>query len=377
MVVDIKRAKYPRNKAWPFEELDLLVIGGGIAGIAITRAAAQKGKRVLLLEQASVLAPLQSVRHHNWLHRGTRYAVNEPEIATTLLRSSEGILRDAAGIVESTPVYYLATERATAARYSAAWKGLDIPFTPVDLRELQRQEPLLAGAPILEAFLTQDKVFSPHRLLARLAFQAQETGNATLMTDSEVTSLMASQGRVTGALVRDRETGDEWAAEAPLTINATGARGAQLLETAGVPLTALNFRLFKAHLVVTNRLTQSMMVCLDDRFQVVVPHSDPNCSVIDAASDHETDSSKDLDCEPKVVQSIQQAVQRLLPGAQFREIKPYCCVKAEYSASDTWGFRGKKPGIAVIRHLPGLLSVWPGKFSLYPFLVEEVMKWLP
>lgn len=354
---------------------DLIVNGGGGAGIWITRAAAQRGQQVLLLEREPVLASLQSTHHHCWLHRGFRHAL-DPTIAAALRWSSEQVLAEAADCIEETAVYYLATDAETADRYASAWQRLDLSFAELDPRRIG--EPLLRNARVQRAFVSQDRMFSPHDLLTKFVRQAVETGNVTAKTNSEVTSLiMDSRGSVTGVRVRDRLSGTCWIAEAPLTINATGAETDRLLKTVGVSLSNSHFRRFKAHLIVTNRLSESMFVCLDDQCQVVVPHADSNVSVVDAASDHPTDDVKDLNPEPNVVESILSAVKRLLPSANFTSVKPYCCIKAEANGTaQNWGSRGKWPGITVLQHLPGLLSVWPGKFSALPLLTLEVMKWL-
>ncbi|MBI1928121.1 FAD-dependent oxidoreductase [Candidatus Poribacteria bacterium] len=362
------------------EYFEVVVVGGGVAGLSVTRELARRSIPVLLLEKGNMLAPEQSTKHHNWLHAGTRHA-RHPDIAHLLIRAFAKVLKDAEGLIEDKPAYYVTTEDGTAEGYTDAWDALGIQYCELSPIELKRREPALYHAPIKRVFQVPDKIFSPHRLLMRIRDDALRTGYASIRTNAAVTQLVLSKpnNRVCGVRYWDGVEKRERFVESTLTINTTGAWAGKLLMTAGIYLSD-RFKLFKAHLVVAApRLTQGMIVCLDDPFQVIVPHTQPAVSVLDAASDKLTTFSNDLEVEPAIEQYILDAISRLIPELNLSWEEPYCCIKAEYVGKASTTNQGKHPGISLIDHrsehgVDGLISGWPGKFSAHPIFAEGVIK---
>src|SRR5258706_6733843 len=54
---------------------DLIVVGGGIAGLATAEIFARSGRKVALLEKNEKLATETSGAHHEWFHFGSLYSI--------------------------------------------------------------------------------------------------------------------------------------------------------------------------------------------------------------------------------------------------------------------------------------------------------------
>jgi glycerol-3-phosphate dehydrogenase len=58
---------------------DLAVVGGGIAGLAITEIFARSGRSVVLIERNDCLCGEASAAHHGWFHFGSLYSIFSSE----------------------------------------------------------------------------------------------------------------------------------------------------------------------------------------------------------------------------------------------------------------------------------------------------------
>jgi len=74
-------------------QYDFIVVGAGIAGIAIAELLQRSGKKVLLLEAESKLASLASSQHQSWFHTGGLYAIfPTTKIIKSLVKNLDCIL---------------------------------------------------------------------------------------------------------------------------------------------------------------------------------------------------------------------------------------------------------------------------------------------
>lgn len=100
-------------------DCDLLIIGAGIQGAAIARAAVQRGYRVRVIEQFSRPAEGTSSRSSKLIHGGLRYLeTGQFHLVRQCLLEQRTLLRERPGLVTLTPFYipvYNTTKRP-------AWK---------------------------------------------------------------------------------------------------------------------------------------------------------------------------------------------------------------------------------------------------------------
>ncbi len=211
-------------------EWDMIVVGGGATGVGVAIDAASRGYDVLLLEQHD-FGKGTSSRSTKLVHGGVRYleqgnlslvmeALKERGL---LLQNAPHLVRNLGFVVPNydwweAPFYGLGLKlyNLLAGKYGfGASRILSKEETLAELPTI-RTEGLRGGV------IYYDGQFDDSRLLINLATTAFEQG-AVLLNYLQVTGLCKdSDGFVNGVRARDVETGEEFAAEARVVINATG-----------------------------------------------------------------------------------------------------------------------------------------------------------
>ena len=208
---------------------DIVVIGGGITGAGVLRAAARSGLHALLLERAD-FAQGASSRSTQLVHGGLRYlAQGHPRVTRDAVHSRERLLREAPGLV--TPLPFLLPLRAGRPRESVtnlaaltfyealAGRAGRLRVSTSDVLMLAPAldpEGLRGGLRYLEA-RTDDA-----RLVMRVLREAVAMG-ALALNAVAVTDVVFAKGRVCGVRVVDRATGRTGEVRAGVIVNATGA----------------------------------------------------------------------------------------------------------------------------------------------------------
>jgi len=259
------------------DELDLLVIGGGITGSGIARDAAMRGLRTGLVEAVDFGAGTSS-RSSKLIHGGLRYLqqgdvalVREAANERTVLRRIAPHLAQSLRIV--MPTYRLSTQVKLKAGLFMFEK-----LAPVDADERHRMwdraealaaEPLLAatglhGAATFTEYLTDDARLVIANVLAAHAAGALVTNHAevTALTRGEATirDTLCGQTHVVRARVIVN-AGGPWVDEIRRQAAAQGGRRLQL--TKGIHLVVPYDRLPVRHSVI--------MTARDKRSIFVVP----------------------------------------------------------------------------------------------------------
>ena len=206
------------------ERFDLIVIGGGITGAGLARAAAARGLRVALLE-AQDLAAGTSSRSSKMIHGGLRYLAQGDVSLVREASTERQILRCIAPhLTRFTPFLLPTRSVAGMAKFRAAmWAFEKLGKVPPNERheiwngsDLASREPIAAkpgttGAVVYFEFLTDDA-----RLTLANARSAADDG-AQILTYAPVTKIelegeravgvhceSALEGESLGALVRGR-----------------------------------------------------------------------------------------------------------------------------------------------------------------------------
>jgi glycerol-3-phosphate dehydrogenase len=218
------------------EELDVLVVGMGATGAGVALDAASRGLRVAVLDRGD-LASGTSSKSSKLVHGGLRYLENY----------EFGLVRE--GVVERQVLLTIAPHIVRPMDFlypvwpdTAKRRLLGLGLTTYDVfafaslagrgggtrrHERISAEEAVALAPALEqsglaySYLYGDCATDDARLVLAVVQAARRFGALTI-THAEVTGLTSTDGRVDGAEVADRLTGDSLTIRARHVVNATG-----------------------------------------------------------------------------------------------------------------------------------------------------------
>jgi glycerol-3-phosphate dehydrogenase len=247
---------------------DVLVVGGGIHGVASAYDAAQRGLSVALIERED-FGSASSSNHLKTVHGGLRYLQSGdfPRMRESI-RERRAIARIAPHLVSPLP-FVIATRGLTTRSRLAM--GIAFRIDALLAHDRNDGVPLRlhlpAGRVITRADYQREvggdlpkrvtggalwydyQMLNTDRLTLAFALAAAQHG-AHLANHVEAVESIREGGRVIGARGRDRLTGQTLEIRASVTLNTAGAAVGRLMAGFGVPRA---FPLLKAMNVVTSR----------------------------------------------------------------------------------------------------------------------------
>ncbi len=211
------------------QHFHVVVIGGGINGVAVARECARAGKRTLLVEQSDFASGVTS-RSTRIIHGGLRYLEHgELGLVRESLRERETLLRERSHLVHPLNFLLLLNQQSqhSALKVRAGlWLYRHFagkrPRTDATEMELKRLERSLDAGRQWSMFSYEDAQCEfPERLVAEWLTEAIDAG-AVARNYTEVLAVDVSHGRVRGVLLRDVIKGRDERVDAGWVINCTG-----------------------------------------------------------------------------------------------------------------------------------------------------------
>src|SRR5580698_8792909 len=211
------------------QRFHVVVIGGGINGVAVARECARAGKTTLLLEQNDFASGVTS-RSTRIIHGGLRYLEHgEIGLVRESLRERERLLRERSHLVQPTQFLLLLNEQSQRSALKVRiglWLYQRLASRKsnhnIGEMELKRVERALDAGHRWSIFNYEDAQCEfPERLVAEWMMEGAEAG-AVVRNHCEVLAVNVSQGRARGVLLRDRITNKDERVEAGWIINCTG-----------------------------------------------------------------------------------------------------------------------------------------------------------
>lgn len=206
----------------------MVVIGGGINGVAVARECARAGKRVLLVEQNDFASGVTS-RSTRIIHGGLRYLEHgEIGLVRESIRERERLLRERSHLVHPIQFLFLLNEtsrrsalkvRAGLWLYQRIGGKRSAQVSEIEVARIQRA--LDQGHQWLILNYEDAQCEFPERLVAEWMSEAGAAG-AVIRNHCEVLAVDVVQGRARGVLLRDRTTGKDQKVDASWVINCTG-----------------------------------------------------------------------------------------------------------------------------------------------------------
>jgi len=210
------------------QHFHVVVIGGGINGVAIARECARAGKRTLLIEQNDFGSGVTS-RSTRIIHGGLRYLEHgELDLVRESIRERERLLRERSHLVQPIHFLFLLNEnsqRSALKVRAGLWLYQRIARRKTsDLSEMEMvriQRALDSGHQWLMLNFEDAQCEFPERMTAEWMLEAAAAG-AVVRNHCEVLAVDIGQGRARGVLLRDRLTGKDQRVDASWIINCTG-----------------------------------------------------------------------------------------------------------------------------------------------------------
>jgi glycerol-3-phosphate dehydrogenase len=210
------------------QHFHVVVIGGGINGVAVARQCARAGKRTLLVEQNDFASGVTS-RSTRIIHGGLRYLEHaELGLVRESVRERERLLRERSHLVHPVHFLFLLNEQSQRSALKVR-AGLWLyqrfgrrKSSPLSEMELKRVERALDAGHQWSIFNYEDAQCEfPERLVAEWMTEAAEAG-AVVRNHSEVLAVNVASGRAQGVLLRDRISGKDERVDAGWIFNCTG-----------------------------------------------------------------------------------------------------------------------------------------------------------
>lgn len=220
-------------------QLDLLIIGGGITGCGVAREAARRGLATALIEMED-FAYGTSSRSSKLIHGGIRYLPRgEVRLVQEAAQERCALRQIAPHLTHPIPFIYPADNRTALAGLRAVFWLFDrlAAAGPEDAHVILSAAEVREAVPGLRAPLHGGVRYGEYatddaRLTLENALDAAGQG-ALIANHAQARALLQERGRITGALVQDRLSGETCTVRARQVVNATGPWAAETLRLGG------------------------------------------------------------------------------------------------------------------------------------------------
>jgi glycerol-3-phosphate dehydrogenase len=399
------RARDEAVRALAAGPLDVLVIGGGITGAGAALDAATRGLRVGLVESRDLAAGTSS-RSSKLIHGGLRYLEQgDFKLVREALRERDLLVsRLAPHLVRPVPFMYPLYRKVVERPYVGAglviydaMEGVKRPVPHhrhLTTRGALRRAPALRPDRLAGAMVYYDAQVDDARYTVTVARTAARYG-ATVLTRASAVSLLRDGRRVTGASVRDEESGRVFDVRASRVIVCAGVWSDLVHEASGVRA-GYQVRMSKGvHLVMPRsaidadtgmivRTSKSVLFFIPWDTRWIVGTTDTDWSGDRAEP---TATAEDVDY---ILGEANRVLARPLTRgdvlAVYAGLRPLVAEaragdkEGEPRAGDKNGDKGgEKPTTKLSREhvvdapLPGLVSIAGGKFTTYRLMAKDVV----
>jgi len=382
------------------ERFDVLVIGGGITGAGAALDAASRGLRVALVE-ARDLASGTSSRSSKLVHGGLRYLEQRDfKLVYEALRERDLLVSKLAPhlvrpISFLYPLYKKVVERPYVGAGLALYDALEGTRRPVPhhrhltVRGALKLAPALSPARLAGAMLYYDAQVDDARHTLTVARTAAAHSAVVATRVSAVELLRGPDGiRVTGARVRDEETGRLLDVSAEAVVVCAGVWTDLVYELAGVRA-GYRVRMSKGvHIVVPReavRADTGMIVRTEKSVLFFIPWGERwivGTTDTDFSGDRAEPAATEEDVEYILAAAnrvLAQPLRRSDVIAVYAGLRPLVTAEQSNGSKGSKGSKGSRPTTKLSREhvvdvpVPGLASIAGGKLTTYRLMARDVV----
>ncbi len=218
-------------------EWDILIIGGGATGLGIAVDAASRGFKTLLAEQED-FAKGTSSRSTKLVHGGVRYlAQGNIGLVKEALRERSFLLKNAPHLSRNETFVIPCFSWFKGFFYASGLKVYDWLSGDKSLgksrligrSEVLKRLPTIKHASLKCGVLYHDGIFDDARLALNLAQTCVDKGGVALNYCRVVSIVKNKEGKITGAVIRDKESDQLVEIKAKVVVNATGVFADEIL----------------------------------------------------------------------------------------------------------------------------------------------------
>ncbi|MGV9339367.1 FAD-dependent oxidoreductase [Streptomyces sp. NPDC003688] len=363
---------------------DLLVIGGGILGISTAWHAAQSGLRVALVD-AGDFAGATSSASSKLLHGGLRYLqTGAVKLVAENHFERRAVSRQVAPHLANPLTFYLPVYKggphgaaklgAGVFAYSALSAFGDGVGHLLSPSRAARDVPELRTENLKAVAVYGDDQMNDARM-ALMTVRAAVDSGAVVLNHAEVTGLRFTRGRVTGAELRDRVSGEEFGVNARLVLNATGPWVDHLrrLEDPGA---APSIRLSKgAHLVLKRTAPwKAALATPIDKYRITFALPWEDMLLLGTTDEeYEGDPGEVSVTEKDIAQILDEAAFSVRDNQLRRELMTYAFAGLRVLPGGPGDTAKAKRETVVTAGRGGMLSVAGGKWTTFRHIGRTVM----
>ena len=374
------------------EELDILVVGGGVTGAGVALDAATRGLRVGVVDAQDWSAGTSS-RSSKLVHGGLRYLQMLDFKLVHEALGERGLLLDrlAPHLVRAVPFLYPLNawwERPYVAAGIGLYDllatiGTDNRAVPAH-RHLGRKGVRAAFPDIkpdacIGAVRYYDGQVDDARLVIALVRTAAQYG-ALAASRAEVVGLTRDGDRVTGARVRDLETGAEHLVRARTVISATGVwteevqdlatpgQGLRVLASKGVHIVVDRDRIDSRNGIILQTATSVLFLIPWSRYWVIGTTDTP----YEGDRTHPVATAADIEYVLREANAIlRHPLTREDVIGTWAGLRPLLQPEAKGDGSDPPSKVSREHTVAEVA--PGLVSIAGGKLTTYRVMAEDAV----
>ncbi|MCO7263681.1 NAD(P)/FAD-dependent oxidoreductase [Dickeya zeae] len=351
-------------------KFDIILIGGGIAGLMSAYKLCNIGLSVALVENKPVFAGGPSTRNEGWLHRGTYHATsikNREEaiqVAQRCIYGHEYIRKFAPEALEDSEKRPLALlkDESRVDEILSRWGESGVSYRPITHAQAQRLIPN-ARFNDAKAIFEVDDVSLNTRLLYRKLISISKQAGCHFFLGNEVDRIDGQE------LTLKSLSGETRVISASRIVYSSGVGVRDLFEKHHQ--ISLPIRYWKSHLIITRRLSYPGIFYLDPHEAAMMHHGEN--SIVGFNEDALLSVNADYDVLPERADNIRRGIKSLFPLWNDDNSISVACVKIDLQQSQN---ANRSLNVAIAEPIPGHILVLPGKMTEAPFLTDKLIAYI-
>ncbi len=343
---------------------DVIVIGGGVAGLMSAYKFTQIGLSVAVIEKSPTLASGPSTRNEGWLHRGSYHAASIADRTTAIqvaqrcIYGHEQLLSFCPEAIEDRdkrPLAMLADGHRTS-EVMSRWDEAGVYYRQLTTKEAQARCETADFSRAATQFEVKDVSINTRLLYRKLVAQAKYAG-CEFYLGCEIQAIDGTQ-----VVVVDGDAQRRTLSAQKILYTAGGGAAALLQRFHAVTLPV---RYWKSHLVVTRRLADMGVFYLDPNQAAMMHHGE--VSVIGFNEDALLSETPDYDVIPERANNLRLGIGRIFPNWRPNGAIDVACVKVDLAVDRK---DARSLNIAIQEPVKNHIVALPGKLTETPYLTD-------